>query len=260
MARREGERGLRGVERGDHLVVARRHDLLARDPVHVASVHGRDDDLVADAELVDVEERLAVGRSMSCNRSVAELAGHRGLRVVPGALLQVGLLDAGDHDVVDADRRHLDAGDRITLLDHRLGGRRLAARDVRPCPAPCRASCAGTVSGDAVGDHLDVGRRRAGEELLEFVLQGVLGPGSLDPGAPQLVRHESEHEQARRDQRLAEPADPPPPVVARWRRWTVELADQCGPGLAVGSATSDTSIEASWHSTRRDRGWRTVSP
>ena len=68
--------------------------------------------------------------------------------------------------------------------------------------------------GHRVDDHRRIGRRRAGEEVLEFAVEGGLGPSGLDPGAPELIGDETEHEQACCDQCLADPADPPPPVRA----------------------------------------------
>ena len=54
-------------------------------------------------------------------------------------------------------------------------------------------------------------------EPLELVVEAVLGLGVLEPGAPQLVGDEPEHQQAGGDEDLAERADDPAPVVRRRR-------------------------------------------
>ena len=69
--------------------------------------------------LVDVVERLTVRGAVPGDGGVAELAGQRCLGVVAGTLLEVGLLDTGDHVVVDADRRDLEPGDHVALLERR---------------------------------------------------------------------------------------------------------------------------------------------
>ena len=48
---------------------------------------------------------------------VAELARHRRAGVVARSLLQVRRVDAGDDDSVEADRRDLDAGDGVALVE-----------------------------------------------------------------------------------------------------------------------------------------------
>ena len=182
----------------------------------------------------------AVGRSVSCDCSVAELTGQRGLRVVARALLQVGLLDTGDHDVVDPDR----AGSRCGRSDHLLGHRLRWSRSVDDRRRVGHGVAARRRAG--VGHGCRRRRRhRASWSCRRAVRRtrspGVLGPCGLDPGAPQLVGDETEHEQARRDQRLAEPTDPPPPVVRGGGRSNLRTRPGSGCWLR---ATSDTSIEA----------------
>jgi hypothetical protein len=230
MAGRERQRGAGGIGRRDHLVVARRDDLLAGHPVDEASGQGGDDDLVADLELVDVEERLAERGAVTGDRRVAELARHRRVRIVAGSLLQVVLLHPGDHDLVDADGRQLETGDRVALGDWwQAGDRHRLPRRWWRGSNPSAASRPGVdcVSRRWRGGRRRVdgrcgGRRRAGEELLELVLQRVLRAGGLDAGAPQLIRDEREHQQSRGDQCLADASDPPSPVV--WRSGSIELA------------------------------------
>ncbi len=117
MTRRDGDRRLGRVRGRDDLVVARPDDLLARDPIDEPALGGGDHDLVTGGQLVDVEERLAVRRAVAGDRRVAQLARHGCLRIVTRTLLQVALGDTGHDDVVDTDGGHLDAGDRVTLLD-----------------------------------------------------------------------------------------------------------------------------------------------
>ena len=74
------------------------------------------------------------------------------------------------------------------------------------------------VGGGVVGGRGGRGRRRRGpgQQLLELAVQPVLGLGVLEPGAPQLVGDEPEHQQAGGDEDLADGADHPAPVVGRW--------------------------------------------
>ena len=232
VARRERQRRHRRVGRGDHLVVVRRHDLLAGDDVDEAAGRRGDDDVVTRLQLLDAVERLAVGRAVTGDRRVAELSGHGRLRIVTWPLLQIGLLHPGNHDLVDPDPRDLQAGDGIALLEggdvllgdrDRLGDGHGGSNGVRRRRIDRNG---------VVGDH---DRRRgarwwcgAGEQVVEFVLEGILRSCRLDARSPELVRDESEHEQPGGDEHLAEATDEEPPVVGRLR--TVELVHLAGAG------------------------------
>ena len=85
-----GERERRVGCRVEHAEVGRLHDLGLGHEIPERALHGRHDDLVAPAELVDAEERRAVGGAVPGDRGVAELPGQRRVRVVARALAKVG--------------------------------------------------------------------------------------------------------------------------------------------------------------------------
>ena len=123
MARGEGQD--RGVARREDLGLRRRHDELVRDLVgELSAVEGGQDDVVADGQLVDAEERRAVGGPVAGDADVAVLPRQRGVRVVAGPLLQVVDADAGHHDPVQPDGRRLQPGDGIALGGRHGRGRR----------------------------------------------------------------------------------------------------------------------------------------
>ena len=229
MARRQRQRRCGRIGRGDHLVVARRHDLLSGDPIDEAPGQGGDDDLVAVLELVDVEEWLPERGAVTGDGRIAELSGHRGFWIVSRAVLQIVLLDTRDHPLADTDPRYLDPTDRVAFADRRqvgglCGGRRRCGR------------VGHRFIGSSVGRWRRVdwarrhwrqggggrcGRRRS-EEFLELAAQRILGASGLDAGTPELVGDEPEQQQPGGDQCLAEATDPPTPVV-RWSG-SVELS------------------------------------
>ncbi len=254
MAGGEHQGGLGRVGGGDHLVVARRDDLLTGDPIHEAARQRGDDDLIAVLHLVDVEERLTECGAVPCDRSVAELARQWRLGVVARTLLEIVLVDPGNHDLVDADSRKLEVCDASPSC--RSGGIGAAAVATGSTATFGSGSVgSGTVGSGTVGSgtvvvglgrvggHLGgcrdcAGRLRwARQQLLELVLERILGPGGFDAGSPQLVRDESEHEQSGGDQHLADAADPPAPVLRRW--WPIELAD----AARLGSARRRTRFD-----------------
>ena len=204
-------------------------------PVDEAALDGRQDDLVARRHLVESVERLAVRRAVAGDRRVAELAGHRGVGVVAGALLQVGRLHAG-HDLgVEADRRDLDA--RPSRRRGRSSGT-VGAGDAWSWSA---SSCAGrrrrrssvVVGGDG-GRRCRRRRRRGARSWSNSSSRRSCALGVLDARAPQLVGDEAEHQQPDGDEHLAERADDPPPVVRRRRsvprrRWTGTASEATRP-------------------------------
>ena len=204
MARREGQD--RGVARREDLGLRRRHDELVRDLVgELSAVEGGQDDVVADGQLVDAEERRAVGGPVAGDADVAVLPRQRGVRVVARPLLQVVDADAGHHDPVQPDRRRLQAGDGIALgAAARSGRRRRRGRGRRGR----RARLAGRGRGGRGG------RRRRGDHVVELLLEVVLGLAGLDAGAPELVADEGQQEEPGGDEHPPDAAHPPPPVPA----------------------------------------------
>ena len=71
-------------------------------------------------------EGLTVGRAVSGDGHVAELARERRVREVARPEAKLVDPDPGDHDVVGAERRHLDAGDGVPGRDR--SERRLVGR------------------------------------------------------------------------------------------------------------------------------------
>ena len=135
LARRElrvagRERQLRVRRVVDDVGVLGVHDELVGDGVGVLADHARGDDLVTRLELVEVEERLAVGGAVSGDRGVPHLAGQGRARIVAGAFLQVLAAGALHEDLVHADLRDLDRPDPVARrgdgrqVGDRRGGRR----------------------------------------------------------------------------------------------------------------------------------------
>ena len=109
-------------------------DLRAGHRIHETAGEGGDDDLVARIEIVDVDERLAVGRAVAGDRGVAVLAGEWRVRVVAWPAPQVVDRDAFDDDDVEPDLGDLETGDRIPIGDrHRRWGRHRWQHGVRHC-------------------------------------------------------------------------------------------------------------------------------
>ncbi len=224
-------------------------------------------------DLVDVVERLTVRGAVPGDGGVAELAGQRGVGVVAGTLLQVGLLDTRDDVVVDADGRDLEPGDHVALLErrqvlrlrrYRRRGRRrrvrtrawLLAPSRRGEGRPCRGSTGTVVAGsvETTGTVLASNSSKSSSNAF-------CAAGGLDAGAPQLVGDEPEHQQAGGDEDLAEPADPEPPVLglrravplAGFRLRAVCRAPVSGPSVVVSRTAIRGDATGEHRRPERDR-------
>ena len=150
------------------------------------------------------------------------LSGQRGLGEVAGTVLEIAGANAFDHDLLEVDRRGCvifasgsPCGGGVSRAARDGGGRRHRL-DRWPGPCPARLSGTRVVGDGGLGARLWCRRwpvLPAGEQVLELVLESVLGLGGLDAGALELVADEGEHEHADGDQHPAEAADEPPPVV-----------------------------------------------
>ena len=156
-------------------------------------------------------EGLTICCAMPGDGGVAELAGQRRIGEMPGTLLQFVDTDASNHDVVGAERRHLDPGDRVTDLDTCIGGPygwgngggRGGVLDDGGCGRRGGDGRRGRNSGSGgrVGNrHF----RGFGDECTEARIEIALGGRRLQPGAPQLIDNETEHGEAGQNKSASE--------------------------------------------------------
>ena len=225
---------------GDDVVIAWFDHFGARDDVHVGPTeHGLDIDLVTGLQLVEIAEWCLVRGSVACQRCVTELPRNDRLRKMTDSAIEVVFADAGDVIEVDADLRDRDPADAVAVFDKavvlprgrpRNGGCRGGSN--RRGRADGRTGCAGNgrrgnrrrrncrrrnCRRPGGRGHDGVRGARQGVQLgFEGGLEMILRPCRLDARAPQLIRHEPEHQEAERDQTPADVTDDPAPVVWFW--------------------------------------------
>ena len=158
---------------GEDADVGWRYDGGAGHPVYEAAGVRGGDDFVTWYELVNVEERSAVRGAVPGDRGVAVLARQRRLLVVARSLLQLVHTDTGNHDLVDADSRDLQAGDGVADGEVRPGRGWGGGRCGRGRSAVVGAAVVGLPAGTVVRAAVDgaaVAGGRVGTEVGERVL------------------------------------------------------------------------------------------
>ncbi len=201
MTRRQGDAVV--ALRGEHLDILGRHRIpglaICRLPgcrddlVGEQALRGDHVDLVAGHQLVDAVERRPVGGAVSGDAGVARLPGQGSSRVVARPLLQVGLADALDDDVLHTDAGDPDDADGFALRrrSHRRRSRRVSLGELLAQVCQLDRRIVGRAGGVA-------------QFCRELVGQLRLLAGRLQARAPQLERDEAEDQQARDDEELAD--------------------------------------------------------
>ena len=195
VARLPGGRSRSGTGSSTSAAVGAHRERPARHLVRERALHGAHHDLVAHHELVEIAERRAVrgavpgdsprcppGRGAACPGSARGPCGgrrRRHPRPRPGTTPIAG----------DVDQRH-----RLALgwdVGRRAGGARASRTPASSCRAPsCPAPASRWRKARSPTRRRGAWTRTAAEV--------VLGPGLVDPGAPELVGDEQEEQQAHR--------------------------------------------------------------
>jgi hypothetical protein len=170
-------------------------------------------------QLVDVEERMEMGRAVPCDRQRPSWPGSGVSGKCPGPSSMRRLWPSTTIRL-----RFIRGTSRATASPSAGIGLAAAGTGVVVGQARPGSSTWGQWWADWwCPAWWSSGRRRTGELFFEVARQRALCLGRLDPGTPQLIGDEGEHHQTERDQGAPDAVDDPTPVV--WRLGTVPVAD-----------------------------------